>query len=138
MGYACSDCGAGSMHGPADGDCICEEENETEMKIETKAKKAEARVKIQKRLRASAFNDISEEMDRQIAKFGLQNHPQEWWMAILMEEVGEASKAVLEKHFDYPNAKDNYAEELIQIAAVAISALLCHELREHLEAEMKS
>lgn len=89
----------------------------------------------QRRTRASVFNDISAEMDRQIEKFGIQNHPPEWYLAILMEEVGEAAKAALETHFSYPEAKDNYKEELVQIAAVAVSALLCEEWREYLKSQ---
>lgn len=93
---------------------------------------SETAIKIQKRLREQAFKDISNEMDRQIEKFGLQNHPPEWYLTILMEEVGEAAKAALEHNFGFDTGTagekaDNYIEELVQVAAVAISALLCFE-----------
>lgn len=87
--------------------------------------------KIMQHVRNSVFSDINNEMDRQIEKFGIQNHPPEWYLTILMEEVGEAAKAALESKFNFDgngkSAEDNYLEELVQIAAVAASAILCRE-----------
>ena len=40
--------------------------------------------------------DVEEERVRQQEKWGVQNHPIELWLAILMEEVGEAAQAFLE------------------------------------------
>ena len=62
---------------------------------------------------------VSAERDKQDAKWGEQNHEPLTWAAILGEEFGEVSKAVLEK--DMPG----YVMELIQVAAVAVSALEC-------------
>jgi len=61
--------------------------------------------------------DICKELKNQENKWGIQNHDPYKWMSILMEEVGEASKAILEQNLE------NYKEELIQVATVAISAI---------------
>lgn len=60
---------------------------------------------------------INAELHRQSDKWGKQNHSPEVWLVILSEELGEASKAILEK--------DQLAliAELTQVAAVAISAI---------------
>lgn len=58
------------------------------------------------------FLDILAERQRQVKKWGRQQHSAAFWNVILGEEVGEVSKAV------YDNA-DNLYEELIQVAAVA-------------------
>lgn len=60
---------------------------------------------------------LNTEHKRQIDKFGLQNHPPEMWAVILMEEVGEVCREIC----DGPSG--NYEDELIQVAAVAMSAL---------------
>lgn len=60
---------------------------------------------------------IITERVRQEKKWGPQNHDPLKWNAILGEEFGEVSKAILEGDVK------NYREELIQVAAVAIAAL---------------
>ena len=62
--------------------------------------------------------DVLAERERQDAKWGEQNHPIETWMLILMEEVGEMSKAALENR-----PEDEVRSELVQVAAVALSML---------------
>lgn len=71
-------------------------------------------------MRDEIFRQISEERDRQDAKFGEQNHLPVEWMPILMEEVGEVAKEALENHFNHLSLY-NYRTELIQVAAVAVS-----------------
>jgi len=68
---------------------------------------------------------IQHEVDFQKEKWGTQNHHPEKWMVILMEEVGEASKAVLEANPVKSRLYwlKEYKKELIQVAAVAISAI---------------
>ena len=39
---------------------------------------------------------VQEERDCQEKKWGVQSHTREKWLAILMEEVGEVAKAILE------------------------------------------
>ena len=63
------------------------------------------------------LTEIETERARQDSKWGIQNHEPLKWNAILGEEFGEVSKAILE------NDTENYREELIQVAAVAIAAV---------------
>lgn len=81
------------------------------------------------------LNEIKKERQRQDAKWGEQNHNLVEWMAILTEEVGEASKEALEYHFASQELNEQLPEnkeafylkicvlkmELIQTAAVAVS-----------------
>jgi len=76
----------------------------------------------------SIYNEIFEERKRQDDKWGEQNHHPYKWLSILMEEVGEASKAVLECDFkgssrDY--TLNSYRMELVQVAAVAVAMIEC-------------
>lgn len=59
------------------------------------------------------IKDIQEEIARQNAKWGDQSHPGFKWCAILMEEVGEACQAILEKDINHAR------EEFVQVSAVA-------------------
>ena len=61
--------------------------------------------------------DVRRERLRQFKKWGQQDHDEDKWMTILMEEVGEVARAVLEED------PSNYREELIQVAAVAVAAV---------------
>lgn len=72
------------------------------------------------------ISEIKAETRNQNRKWGEQNHSPEWWMQILMEEVGEASKALLEYKFGN-RMLFNYREEMIQVAAVALSMLECFD-----------
>ena len=56
---------------------------------------------------------INAERARQLEKWGVQNHDFPLWSLILIEEVGEFAKAILEGE----NMSD-IKNELIQIAAV--------------------
>lgn len=56
---------------------------------------------------------IYEERNRQNIKWGIQHHTDLFWLGILVEEVGEVAKALLE-HGDV-------FEELIQCIAVCIA-----------------
>ncbi|MYF97761.1 hypothetical protein F4212_01295 [Candidatus Poribacteria bacterium] len=59
------------------------------------------------------FQDfIQQEREYQDRKWGKQNHPDEKWLAIFVEEVGEMSKAILEKN------DVELFEEIVQAAAV--------------------
>ena len=60
-----------------------------------------------------AFNNLIEiEREAQDEKWGEQRHSDEKWLAILLEELGEAAKAVLEED------EEGLLEETVQIAAV--------------------
>ncbi len=57
----------------------------------------------------------------QYKKWGEQSHHPYKWLSILMKEVGETFKAVLE------NESKEYRDELLQVAAVAIAMVECHD-----------
>lgn len=66
-----------------------------------------------------ALTEVVTERARQEQKWGEQNHAPDRWMTILGEEFGEACKGALEQDWD------NYREELVQVAAVAVAAIEC-------------
>lgn len=65
-----------------------------------------------------------DEVYRQDCKWGEQNHDDEVWLAILMEEVGELAEAVLHKRFGGP-AAEHVEAEAVQVAAVAMQMVWC-------------
>lgn len=82
----------------------------------------------------SVLNEVGDERFRQDEKWGVQNHIQIAWLAILAEEFGEAAKEVNELHFRpgtethhstavYEAQKARLREELIQVAAVAVAMI---------------
>lgn len=81
---------------------------------------------------STTFNIASlvvDERDKQDRKWGPQNHSPIEWMAILVEEVGEAQKEALEHHWagtHYPVDEFRLLRlraELVQVAAVAVAAI---------------
>lgn len=84
----------------------------------------------------TVIQEVLKERTAQDLKWGEQNHNPDRWLSILMEEVGEAAKANLEKDWS------NYREEMIQVAAVATAMVECYDRHfnkkmtreEHLEA----
>lgn len=75
------------------------------------------------------LEEVREERVRQDAKWGQQDHHPTEWLSILGEEFGEVCKAVCEAHFKYENGEtwENYREELIQVAAVAVSMVQSYD-----------
>lgn len=63
--------------------------------------------------------EVAEERARQDDKWGQQDHDPNYWMVILMEEVGEAAHEICGKTLNYTN----YREEMVQVAAVAVAAI---------------
>jgi NTP pyrophosphatase (non-canonical NTP hydrolase) len=63
------------------------------------------------------IDEILQERKRQDLRWGQQNHGPEFWLLILLEEIGEAARAVLEGQVD------GYKKELTQVAAVSIAAI---------------
>ena len=60
-----------------------------------------------------AFNDLIQiERNAQDEKWGEQRHSDEKWLTIILEELGEAAKAVLEKN------EEGLLEETVQVAAL--------------------
>lgn len=70
------------------------------------------------------INEVLKERVNQDEKWGEQNHSPLEWLPILAEEFGEVAKEVCECYFSNYNY-DNYREELIQVAAVAIAMVEC-------------
>ena len=77
-----------------------------------------------RRARDEATLAIRQERGRQDKKWGEQNHHMYLWLAILMEEVGEFSQALLHRAFGGEHA-DDCEKELLQVAAVATAMLEC-------------
>ena len=76
------------------------------------------------------IGEVINERKRQDEKWGEQNHHPTKYLLILNEEVGEANKAICDSmDFStdriFKNGIENYREELIQVAAVAIAAVEC-------------
>lgn len=78
----------------------------------------------------SVLNDVSKERGRQLAKFGIQDHPIADWFLILGEEVGEAQREACEHVFrlrfpehypDDPERLHRLRKELVEVAAVAVA-----------------
>ena len=70
---------------------------------------------------------IKIERARQDRKWGEQNHDDLYWLGILMEEVGEVAKSLIESKTS-PNGERDM--EIVHIAAVCVSWLECIERRE--------
>lgn len=82
----------------------------------------------------NVVQEVMLERYKQHEKWGPQNHSPIEWLAILGEEVGEANKAALEKHFGYKgvNSYAEYRKELVQVAAVAIAMIESYDRNEGL------
>ncbi len=76
-----------------------------------------------------AIRCVTDERGNQVQKWGVQNHSPLEWMAILVEEVGEAQKEALEHHWagtHYPVDEFRLLRlraELVQVAAVAVAMI---------------
>jgi hypothetical protein len=78
------------------------------------------------------LEEVGSELERQHRKWGQQNHMPTEWLAILVEEVGEVSKEttrLISPIVDKFNAAA-YRRELLQVAAVAVNAVLCLDRNE--------
>ena len=65
-----------------------------------------------------AMGAVKEERERQDAKWGSQRDlPNPTWLAILVEEVGEVAKAILERD------EEGLNKEIVQVAAVAVAMI---------------
>jgi len=75
-------------------------------------------------------SDVCKELSRQRHQWGEQMHAPEWWIAILGEEYGEVCKAALEHTLQGRDTEKDYRKELIEVAAVAISAAECFDKKD--------
>lgn len=67
------------------------------------------------------FKQIQDERAQQDKQWGEQNHGDLYWLGILVEEVGEIAKAIIEER--------PIDTELIQVAAVAVAWFECIQRR---------
>lgn len=80
------------------------------------------KLEVNQEIQEYVIQKIINERGHQDHKWGIQRHSPELWMAILMEEVGEAAKEILEEQFSGYKSSGLYSE-LVQVAAVAIAIL---------------
>ena len=79
-------------------------------------------------MKANVYVEVMNEQISQVEKFGEQNHPPFTYLSILTEEVGEAAQAANDA-YDFKTDQftirklNKYRQELIQVAAVAISMI---------------
>jgi len=72
----------------------------------------------------TVLSELRDERDRQNDKWGEQNHDPVTWLAILMEEVGEASQAAVQASLEPGKLTwPDYRAEMVQVAAVAVSMI---------------
>lgn len=72
------------------------------------------------------FAPVLKEQLRQIKKWGIQNHAPAVYLTILVEEVGEVAKAILQTTVPGPDESSNWGEvikELTEVMAVAQSMI---------------
>lgn len=70
--------------------------------------------------------EMTAERKRQDRKWGEQNHADDYWLGIVMEEIGEVAKAVIERK------DDELTDEIIQSMAVLCSWMEARN-RRHIE-----
>ena len=75
------------------------------------------------------YKELVEERIKQHLQWGEQNHGPLFWNAILQEEVGEVARAVVDNHNEGLSL-EVYRNELVQVAAVAISAIESYDRNE--------
>lgn len=82
------------------------------------------------------LQQVFSECTRQKEKWGEQNHHPVMWNSILTEETGESAKEVNEYTFGDKSALLRLRTELIQVAAVAVSAIDSLDRNELKESEV--
>lgn len=86
------------------------------------------------------FRLIRNERARQDNRWGVQDHDPYRWLAILVEEIGETGKAILENEFSSGpgHTPDHIAVELLQSAAVIVAFLECLDRHDEIKLETLS
>jgi hypothetical protein len=78
---------------------------------------------------------VLEENNRQLDKWGYQDHDAFYWMVFLTEEVGELAAEIADSHWDRGDATDaTVAMEAIQVATLALKIAEMHLYRRQSEA----
>ena len=84
------------------------------------------------------LGEVLAERKRQDEKWGEQNHDPITWLGILVEEVGELAKAIIETvfiSFGSHGGIGNIRREAIDVAAVAVAIVECLDRAMAAEAE---
>ncbi|KKM70245.1 hypothetical protein LCGC14_1442640 [marine sediment metagenome] len=64
---------------------------------------------------------VAKENDRQLDKWGVQNHDPAMWLTITAEEFGEMARAILANEFDVnEDTAPNIVKEAIQTATLCL------------------
>lgn len=77
-------------------------------------------------MKGNVYLEVMNEQIEQVKQHGPQNHPPFTYLSILTEEVGEAAQAANDA-YDFKTDQfvvrklNKYRQELIQVAAVAVS-----------------
>jgi len=74
------------------------------------------------KVRQAIYNTFTIERIEQYKKWGDQRHDLQFWYIILMEEIGEVAKAILEDRGEECNKK-RIGKELVQSGAVIVAIL---------------
>lgn len=90
---------------------------------------------------SGAIKDVLAERKKQVVKWGKQQvHSPEIWLAILSEEVGELSQAML--HYRYAEFPEDHLDkmrvEAVQVAAVALAIVEALNMRNSVEFRSRS
>lgn len=86
---------------------------------------------MNKEIQDKIFEYIADERIRQYEKWGPQYHQDNTWVMILMEEVGEVAKSIVDR-VNNADSKAHLADmkkEIVQVAAVAVAWLECLETK---------
>lgn len=75
--------------------------------------------------------NVDVEQQRQVELWGVQNHEDWKWFIILVEEIGEVAKAILE------GRRNDILNELVQCVAVIHSWIECLDRRWEDESKIK-
>lgn len=80
-----------------------------------------------KTIQAEAIARILNERAQQDVRWGVQEHHDLYWLAIAMEELGEAARKIIESARSETNLAVDC--ELVQCAAVLVAWVECRERR---------
>lgn len=92
--------------------------------VEMLHKELELKIELLNASNSQVYQDIMTERARQDHKWGEQNHMAPKWSLIMLEELGEVAKEILEHNHD------KYMKELIQATAVMVAWLECEYRRQ--------
>ena len=71
---------------------------------------------------SKALESVLDERARQQGMWGTQDHTLPVWLAIWVEEVGEAAKEIVNAQFKHPNM-DRIREEIVHATAVGLQII---------------